>query len=380
MNNLINSSNSLSSEELTRYRRHFTLPNVGIEGQKRLKSARVLCVGAGGLGSPVLLYLAAAGVGTIGIIDDDIIEPSNLQRQVLYTTEDIKQKKAEAAKYRLGKLNPNINIVCYSERLIKDNALKIIKNYDIVADGTDNFASRYLVNDACFHLKKPNVYASIFQFEGQCSVFNTNDGPCYRCLFDSPPPDGLIPNCAEGGVLGVLPGLVGTIQAIEIIKLILNIGKSLAGRLLTINALSMSFQEFKIQRHPSCRLCTFHQPFDTLPNHDPIACTNLNLLEITVNELYELKQRNASYMLIDVREPYEYSICNLGGNLIPLSELGNQLTKLDKNQSYIVHCKTGNRSLKAVKIMHDAGFSLVKNLYGGILAWAKEIDQNMPTY
>ncbi len=369
-----------SPSERTRYSRQFALPNVGLAGQEKLKFAKVLCIGAGGLGSPVLFYLAAAGVGTLGIVDEDTVELSNLQRQILYTTKDLAQGKAATAKDRLLELNPHVHIIAHPVRLTQDNALEILQDYDIVVDGTDNFYTHYLINDACFHLKKPLVYASIAQFEGHCSVFNINEGPCYRCLYAAPPPEGLIPNCAEGGVFGVLPGLVGTIQGIEVIKLILDLGQSLVGRLLTINTLGMQFQEWPIQRDPKCRLCAEHQAFETLPHHMPAACTPLNVPEITVSEFATLKKQGAQYILLDVREDYEYAICNLGGKRIPLSQLPQQLAFLDKNALYIVHCKVGARSSKAVKMMQEHGFSDVKNMRGGILAWAKEIDPKMARY
>jgi sulfur-carrier protein adenylyltransferase/sulfurtransferase len=373
-------NNTFSPSELTRYSRQFALPDVGLAGQEKLKSAKVLCIGAGGLGSPVLLYLAAAGVGTLGIVDDDTVELSNLQRQILYTTNDLVREKATTAKERLLQLNPHVRIITHSMRLMHDNALEIIQDYDIVVDGTDNFYTHYLINDACFHLKKPLVYASIAQFEGHCSVFNVNGGPCYRCLYAAPPPEGLIPNCAEGGVFGVLPGLVGTLQTIEVIKLILNLGQSLVGRLLTINTLSMQFQEWPIQRDPHCRLCAQQQAFDTLPHHVPAACTPFNIPEITVSEFVALKERGVNYVLLDVREEYEYAICNLGGKLIPLSQLPQQLPFLDKTVLYIVHCKIGGRGSKAVKMMQEQGFSSVKNIRGGILAWIQEIDPQMAVY
>lgn len=371
-------SNTFSPLELTRYSRQFALPDVGIEGQEKLKKAKVLCIGAGGLGSALLLYLAAAGVGIIGIVDDDTVELSNLQRQVLYTTNDLGLEKASTAKERLLQLNPEIQIITHPLRLTHDNALQILQGYDIVVDGTDNFYSHYLINDATFHLKKPLVYASIAQFEGHCTVFNAGDG-CYRCLYAAPPPEGLIPNCAEGGVFGVLPGLVGTIQAIEVIKLILNLGQSLSGRLLTINTLDMQFQEWPLQRDPNCRLCTHNQTFDTLPHHVP-TCITLNVPEITVSELYALQKQGVPYILLDVREAYEYAICNLGGELIPLAQLSQQLPLLDKNLLYIVHCKAGARGCKAVKMMQEQGFNSVKNMRGGILAWIREFEPQLPVY
>jgi len=374
----------MNNEELQRYNRHFSLPNVGVEGQQRLRAAKVLCVGAGGLGSPLLLYLAAAGIGTLGIIDDDVIDTSNLQRQILYATADVGQKKTLCAKTKLQALNPHINIVTYDERLTVVNALEIISKYDIIADGSDNFATRYLVNDACFHLKKPNVYASIFQFEGQCSIFSAPNGPCYRCLYDTPPPAGLVPNCAEGGVFGILPGLLGTLQATEVLKLILGIGDPLIGRLLTVDALTMRFGEFTLQRNPDCRLCTHQQPF-TLNNNIGVCQMNTtpsasSISAISVKELAELKKNNANFVLLDVREPYEYDICHINGKLIPLGELPQRLTELDKNSSIIIHCRSGGRSATACMLLQAAGFKDVRNLTGGILAWAKEIDPTMPTY
>lgn len=371
------------SEELQRYSRHFNLKDVGLAGQQRLKSAKVLCIGAGGLGSPLLLYLAAAGIGTIGIIDDDIVDVTNLQRQILYTSKDLGKKKIEIARAKLIDLNPHLNVNTYDQRLTKDNALDIIKQYDIVADGTDNFVTRYIVNDACFHLKKPNVYASIFQFEGQCSVFFAEHGPCYRCLYDAPPPPGLIPNCVEGGVLGVLPGIIGSLQATEVIKLILGIGSSLIGRLLVFDALAMRFQEFYLQKNPNCRLCKHQQDFASLPHHDMHSCnsnTHADSESLSVQELHQLRQLQADFILLDVREPLEYNICNLGGLLIPLSQLSNKVHELDKSKLIIVHCKSGGRSQRALKILREAGCSSVKNLTGGILAWAREIDSSITQY
>ncbi len=376
---------TFSTEELARYSRHFSLPEVGLAGQQRLQSARVLCVGAGGLGSPLLLYLAAAGIGTIGIVDDDVVDITNLQRQVLYTTADINEKKTKAAQARLQALNPYVELVLHDTRLDHDNALELIAAYDVVADGTDNFATRYLVNDACFHLQKPNVHASIFQFEGQCSVFTAPNGPCYRCLYDAPPPPGLIPNCAEGGVFGVLPGLLGTIQATEVIKLLLGIGSPLIGKLLTVDALSMRFRQLDLTQNPHCRLCAEHQDFASLPHHNLGSCTmttteNEVIPHITVQELAKLLQQQAKFTLLDVRDPYEYEICNIQGKLLPLAELPERLDELDKNLPMIVHCKAGPRSQRAAALLQDAGFLSVCYLTGGILAWAREIDPSLQTY
>lgn len=372
----------MNQDEILRYSRHFSLPNVGSQGQLKLKNAKVLCIGAGGLGSPLLLYLAAAGIGTLGIVDNDTVDVSNLQRQVLYTTADVGQKKVSAAKARLQALNPHINITRHDARLTADNALELINQYDIVADGTDNFATRYLVNDACWHLKKPNVYASIFQFEGQCSIFSAPNGPCYRCLYDAPPPAGLVPNCAEGGVFGILPGLLGSLQATEVLKLILGIGDPLIGRLLTVDSLTMRFREFAVQRNPGCRLCTHQQSFASLPNHDMEVCQvgSLPATSISVQELAILLKNNTDLLLLDVRESHEYDICNLAGKSIPLGQLSQRLHELDKSSAIVIHCKSGARSAQACLLLEKAGFKNVRNLDGGILAWAKHVDPSVPTY
>lgn len=358
--------------ELAHYSRHFNLPEIGLAGQQRLKEARVLYVGAGGLGSSALLYLVAAGIGTLGIVDDDTVEISNLQRQVLYSYDDIGTKKVEAATKRLQKLNPSIEIKNYALRLSYQNALEIINPYDIVIDGSDNFSTRYLLNDACFHLQKPYIYASISQFEGQCSVFSGGVGPCYRCLFDTPPPPDLIPNCSEGGVLGVLPGIMGSIQATETIKFILNIGKSLIGRLLLFNALEMSFRELNITINPNCRLCQCHQPFDSFATE--------NFSSLSVTEFNEFQKNNNNFFLLDVREPFEYKICNLGGTLIPLKELSSRLSELDKNKHIVVHCKHGGRSQQAADFLRKNGFNKVTNLTGGIIEWIEKIDPTLAKY
>ncbi len=360
------------TEELARYSRQISLPQVGLKGQQRLREAKVLCVGAGGLGSPLLLYLAAAGVGTLGIVDNDIVDFSNLHRQILYTEGDVHSKKVRVAKERLNALNPAVQVIPHEERLTKNNALSLIRQYDIIADGSDNFATRYLVNDACFYAEKPNVYASIFQFEGQCSVFTSANGPCYRCLYDSPPPPNLMPNCAEGGVLGVLPGLLGTLQATEVLKLILGIGDSLIGRLLTIDVLKLQFREFSLPRNPECRLCIYRQPFETLVQ-DVQACAPFPKggredfeLGISLAEFRQLQKQRADFVLLDVREPYEYAAANLGGYLIPLGELPQRLGELDQSKLIIVHCQAGPRSQRAAVLLHEAGFSEVKYLVGGM--------------
>lgn len=376
----------MNQDEILRYSRHFSLPNVGSQGQLKLKNAKVLCIGAGGLGSPLLLYLAAAGIGTLGIVDDDRVDDSNLQRQVLYSTADVGQKKVLAAKARLEALNPHITIVTHDTRLTAGNALEIINQYDIVADGTDNFATRYLVNDACWHLKKPNVYASIFQFEGQCSIFSAPDGPCYRCLYDAPPPAGLVPNCAEGGVFGVLPGLLGSLQATEVLKLILGIGDPLIGRLLVVDSLTMRFREFALQPDPDCPLCAHQQAFASLPNHDMVACQlsdpqPASIVAINAHELdLLLKNNTPNLFILDVRETYEYEICNIAGKLIPLGELPQRLNELDRNASIVIHCKSGGRSTRACLLLQEAGFKDVRNLTGGILAWAKHIEPALSVY
>jgi molybdopterin/thiamine biosynthesis adenylyltransferase/rhodanese-related sulfurtransferase len=369
MNKLYTSE--LNQDERLRYSRHFLLPEVGLEGQIQLRAAKVLCVGAGGLGSPLLLYLAAAGVGTIGIVDDDRVELTNLQRQVLYSTEDLGKKKAVTAKTRISALNPNVQVNIHDLRLTKANALEVINPYDIVVDGTDNFATRYLINDACFHLKRPNVFASIFQFAGQCSVFTMEGGPCYRCVYESVPVADAIPNCGEAGVLGVLPGLLGTIQATEVIKLIIKIGQPLRGRLLTIDALTMRIREFSLQTNPNCRLCVHHQPFEALTEHEVQSCAMKpnDKLSITVQELHELQKQNVDFILLDVREPFEYEQCNLNALLIPLGELTARLDELDRSKLIVVHCKAGPRSQRAALLLQEAGFSKVKYLEGGILAW-----------
>lgn len=374
---------NLSQAELKRYSRHFALPNFGIEGQKKLKAARVLCVGAGGLGSPLMFYLAAAGVGTIGVIDPDHVETSNLHRQILYTENDKGQPKVAIAKKRLLVLNPHINIETYAEPLTKDNAISIIKKYDVVADGTDNFPTRFLVNDACVALNKPNVYASIFQFEGQLSVFNAKNGPCYRCLYPSAPPNGLIPNCAEGGVLGVLPGIMGSLQATEVIKLITNIGESLIGRLLTLDALTMNFKSFAIEKNQYCELCSGKVDFYSIQRPEQICAANAinekSVAEITPEELQALRSVEEDFVLLDVRQPFEFEVSNLGGKLIPLAELSERLDELNPNKLIIVHCKAGVRGQKAVRLLQQQGFN-AKNLRGGILAWSREIDPSILEY
>src|SRR5580693_1283442 len=381
----------LSNEEIARYSRHLILPEVGYEGQQKLKAARVLCVGTGGLGAPLSLYLAAAGVGTLGLVDFDTVDASNLQRQVIHSTKTVGMLKVDSAELMLKGLNPNLNVVKYNTMLTSANALEIFKDFDIIADGTDNFQTRYLVNDACVLTGKPNAYGSIFRFEGQASVFATEEGPCYRCLYPEPPPPGLVPSCAEGGVLGILPGLVGVIQATEVIKLILGKGDSLIGRLLLVDALAMKFRELKLRKNPDCPACGKHRTITKLIDYDefcgirgeekseekPVAG---GISEIQVEELKRRLDAKDDLFVLDVREPHEYQICNIGGYLIPLNDLPKRVNELDSSREIIVHCKMGGRSAKAVEFLRQAGFAKVHNLAGGINAWADRVDPRMPKY
>ncbi|MBI4355409.1 MAG: molybdopterin-synthase adenylyltransferase MoeB [Candidatus Omnitrophica bacterium] len=381
----------LSKEEVARYSRHLIMPEVGIEGQRKLTAAKVLCVGGGGLGSPLSLYLAAAGVGTIGLVDFDVVDASNLQRQVLYTTEDVGKPKLQQAKAHLQALNPHITIRTYETRLTSTNALDIIKDYDIVADGTDNFPTRYLVNDACVLLNKPNVYGSIFRFEGQASVFDASRGPCYRCLYPEPPPPGLVPSCAEGGVLGILPGIIGVIQATETIKLILGEGEPLIGRLLLFNGLKMAFRELKLRKASDCPICGTQRTITTLIDYEQFCGISQAATaamskeraqwEISAEELaQQLKQNGIT--LIDVREPNEWEICHIeGAQLVPLSEFLQRIHELDSADNLVLYCHHGNRSYQALAHLRDtAGFRKVKSLAGGIDAWAEAVDPSMPRY
>jgi len=377
----------LSREEIRRYGRHLILPEVGLDGQMKLKAASVLLVGAGGLGSPLALYLAAAGIGRIGIVDFDVVDESNLQRQILHSTEYIGRPKLESAKDRIRAINPNVEVEQFSTRLTSENALDIIRAFDLVADGTDNFPTRYLVNDACVLLKKPNVYGSIFRFEGQVSVFSAPGGPCYRCLYADPPPPGLVPSCAEGGVLGVLPGIIGTMQAAEAVKLILGIGEPLIGRLLLLDALTMKTRELKLRRDPACKVCGDHPEIKELIDYEmfcgitpPEAGAAPDADAISVTEVKEKLDRGESLFLLDVREPQEYQIANLGGHLIPLSDLPRRVHELDSSREIVAYCHTGVRSGKAVQFLKQLGFRKVRNLTGGIDAWAEEIDAEMPRY
>jgi adenylyltransferase/sulfurtransferase len=384
----------LTNDEIKRYSRHLIMPEVGVEGQRRLKAARVLCIGAGGLGSPVALYLAAAGVGRIGIVDFDIVDFSNLQRQVLHGTPDVGRSKLQSARDRLNAINPEIQIDTYETSLSSTNALDIFREYDVIVDGTDNFPTRYLVNDACVILKKPNAYGSIFRFEGQASVFAFPGGPCYRCLYPEPPPPGLVPSCAEGGVLGVLPGVIGTIQATETIKLILGTGEPLVGRLLLYDAFNMRFRELKLRRDPACPVCGDHPTIKALIDYEqfcgikPAATTTAAglppELEITVEDLKARIDRGERPFILDVREPNEYQIARLpGSTLIPLGELPKRFAEVPSGAGapeIIVQCKVGGRSAKAVRQLVDNGFTNVKNLKGGILAWSDRIDPSVAKY
>jgi len=378
-------TSELSPEEIRRYGRHLIMPEVGLKGQKQLKAAKVLVVGTGGLGSPLCLYLAAAGIGSIGLVDFDVVDQSNLQRQVIYSVRDVGRPKLEAAKDRILELNPNVNVESYETRLTSENALEIIKDYDLVVDGTDNFPTRYLVNDACVLLGKVNVYGSIFRFEGQISVFDAKHGPCYRCLYPEPPPPGMVPSCAEGGVLGILPGVVGTLQAVETIKIILGKGESLVGRLLLFDALNMNFRELKLKKNPNCPICGQHATIKSLIDYEAFCGLNQTESlseenEITVTELKQLMD-TGRVNLIDVREPIEYDICKIkGSKLIPLSEVPNHVNEFNLTDEYVFHCHTGVRSARAVSLLRQLGFKRVKNLIGGIDAWAAEIDPSVPRY
>jgi molybdopterin/thiamine biosynthesis adenylyltransferase/rhodanese-related sulfurtransferase len=378
---------SLTNDEILRYSRHLIMPEVGMEGQQKLKAARVLCIGAGGLGSPLALYLGAAGVGTLGIVDFDVVDYTNLQRQIIHTTADVGRKKLDSAAEKLKAINPFLSIRKFETRLSSENALELFREFDIIADGTDNFPTRYLVNDACVLTGKPNVYGSIFRFEGQASVFATKDGPCYRCLYSEPPPPGLVPSCAEGGVLGILPGLVGVIQATEVIKLILGKGDPLIGRLLLIDALGMKFRELKLRKNPDCPACGTHPTITKLIDYNEFCGirgeekqVEAGVPEIQVEELKRRLDAGDDLFVLDVREPHEYQICNINGHLIPLGDLPNRVHELDSSREIVAHCRSGVRSAKAVTFLQQAGFKKVHNLAGGILAWADRVDPRMPKY
>ena len=375
----------LSKEELARYSRHIIIPEFNIEGQKKLKAAKVLVIGTGGLGSPMLLYLAAAGVGTIGIVDFDVVDDSNLQRQVLYSVKDVGRPKVEAARERILGLNPHINVIAYNEHLSSKNALEIFKDYDVVADGTDNFPTRYLVNDACVLTGIPNVYASIFRFDGQVSVFNYNNGPNYRDLYPEPPPPGLVPSCAEGGVLGVLPGIIGSLQANEVIKVITGIGETLSGRLFAFDALNFSTKIFKIGKDKSNPLNGENPTIKELIDYQQFCGIVLDVInekvkEITVQELKKKMDAKEDFQLIDVREKHEYDFVNLGAELIPLNTVLDNVEKFSRDKQVIIHCKGGVRSAKAIQALEEKGFTNLYNLKGGIVAYAKEVDESLPVY
>jgi len=378
----------LSNDEILRYSRHLIMPEVGMEGQLKLKRAKVLCIGAGGLGSPLALYLAAAGVGRLGIVDFDVVDFTNLQRQVIHGTKDVGRPKLASAREAIAEINPYVEAVSHETRLTSDNALDLFKDYDIVADGTDNFPTRYLVNDACVLLGKPNVYASIFRFEGQATVFYAKEGPCYRCLYPEPPPPGLVPSCAEGGVLGVLPGIMGSIQALEAIKLILGKGDSLIGRLLLFDALGLKFRELKLRKSPECPVCGPNPTVTKLIDYEQFCgirgeehVEDTKVPEITPVELKQMMDDKKPFVLIDVREPHEYDICRIpGSRLIPLGEVPRRMHELNSADELVVHCRSGARSAKAVDFLMKSGFRKIHNLKGGILGWSDQVDPTVPKY
>src|ERR1700757_3819786 len=380
-----------SNDEIARYSRHLIMPEVTLEGQKRIKAASILCIGTGGLGSPIALYLAAAGIGRLGLIDFDVVDFSNLQRQILHGTDDVGRKKLNSAKDRIKAVNPNVQVDLHDMLFRSENAMQVVKSYDIVIDGTDNFPTRYLSNDVCVLARKPNIYGSIFRFDGQCTVFAPHlGGPCYRCMFPEPPPPGMVPSCAEGGVLGVLPGIIGVMQAIEAIKMVIGIGDSLIGRLVSFDALKLRFKEFKIRKDPNCPICGDHPTIHELIDYDqfcgiPQAAAEAEkereVPTITASELREKLDRREKFVLVDVREPFEYDICNISGSkLIPLGELPARLSELDSADDIVLHCKVGGRSARALKILQEAGFRKLSNLRGGITAWADALHPRVPRY
>ncbi len=379
---------TLSKDEILRYSRHLIMPEVGMDGQLKLKQAKVLCVGAGGLGAPLALYLAAAGVGKLGIIDFDVVDFTNLQRQVIHDTDDVGRPKLQSAMDTIKDINPNVEVIPHETRLTSENALEILRDYDIVADGTDNFPTRYLVNDACVLLGKPNVYASIFRFEGQASVFYAQEGPCYRCLYPEPPPPGLVPSCAEGGVLGVLPGIMGSIQALETIKMVLGKGKPLIGRLLLFDALNLKFRELKLRKNPDCPVCgknptvtklIDYEEFCGIRGEEHIVPTTVP--EISAPELKRWMDQKKQFVLVDVREPHEFQICRIpGSTLIPLGDVPRRMNELNSADEIVVHCRSGQRSARAVELLMKSGFRKIHNLQGGILAWADQVDPSVPKY
>ena len=383
---------TLNAEEIKRYSRHLIMPEVGMDGQRRIKQGSVLCIGAGGLGSPAAMYLAAAGVGRIGIVDFDVVDYSNLQRQLLHTTNDVGRTKLESAKNKINALNPHVQVETFEEALSSDNAMRLFKGYDVILDGTDNFPTRYLVNDACVLMGIPNAYGSIFRFEGQASVFATKDGPCYRCLYPEPPPPGLVPSCAEGGVLGVLPGVIGVIQATESIKLLTGIGQPLIGRFLIYDALNMKFRELKLRKDPECPVCGTNPTVTKLidydqfcgivqPAQDHSAGATVSATEITPVELKKKLDAGETPFILDVREPNEYQINKIpGSTLIPLGELPRRYQELPKDRQIVTQCKIGGRSAKAQDFLKTVGFTDVLNLKGGILKWIDDVDPSQPKY
>ena len=380
----------LNTDELRRYSRHVILPEVGLEGQRKIRTTSVLCIGAGGLGSPVALYLAAAGIGKLGIVDFDTVDLTNLQRQLLHGTPDLGRAKTQSARDTIHRLNPHVEVVLHETRLSSENAFAIIRPYDIVVDGTDNFPTRYLSNDACVLLRKPNVYGSIFRFEGQASVFAPHlGGPCYRCLYPEPPPPGLVPSCAEGGVLGVLPGVIGLIQATEVLKLAVGMGSLLLNRLLLFQALEMSFRELKLRRDPQCPVCGEHPTITELIDYEgfcglqpqtPMNATHPD--EVTVQDMQRaLAEPGLGIKVLDVREPYEFQIAHVEGvSLLPMSQLAQRFSELNPNQQYYLHCKVGIRSMNALQFLREQGFKHLKSVQGGITAWSEQIDPTVPTY
>ncbi len=385
-------SDILSAEELARFNRHIILPQVGLEGQEKLKQAKVLCIGTGGLGSPISLYLAAAGIGTLGLVDFDVVDESNLQRQIAHTTKDVGRPKVESARDKLLGINPYMEVNLHGEGIRRDNVRELVRGYDIVVDGTDNFPTRYLVNDACVLEGKPLVYASIFQFEGQATVFHHKDGPCYRCLYPEPPPPGLVPSCAEGGVLGVLPGVIGVIQATEAIKIILGIGNTLSGRLLLYDALDMKFREVKLRRDPACPACGEHPTIQDVVEYEQFcglppteaeepAEEPLGPDDITPRQLKRMLDENPDLFVLDVREPHEVAICRIEGSWeIPLGELPTRYAEVPRDRDVVVHCKMGGRSAQAVEFLKSQGYDNVRNLAGGILRWIDEVDGSLTRY
>lgn len=381
----------LTKEEMQRYSRHIIMPEVGLEGQKKLKAARVLCIGTGGLGSPVSMYLAAAGVGTLGLVDFDVVDVTNLQRQIVHGQSDIGRRKVESAKMTLQEINPHIHIKTFDTRLTSENAFELFRDFDIVVDGTDNFATRYLVNDACVLMGKPNVYGSIFRFDGMATVFDSSRGPCYRCLYPEPPPPGMVPSCAEGGVLGIMPGIIGVIQATETVKLIVGAGDLLIGRLLKFDAMRMTFKEYKLRKDKDCPVCGENPTIRELIDYEQFCGLGRGeshsagedesgIQEITPTELKELLDGSNPPLVVDVREPDEYEIVNIGAKLIPLSTIKSRMKELPQDRDIVVHCHHGGRSAQAIAILKEAGFTRLKNLAGGIDLYALEVDSTLPRY